>query len=114
MEFLRTALNWFGEFAGGIFDDIRQQVYYRTGSTGVLGFILLLFKKWYLIVMVPAITALYYIIQGLDSIGVIDNVETFVISHLNMVVDVAHYCTPKLFDRQAFLDCLNDPSPNGQ
>lgn len=109
MEFLRNALNWFGNFAGGIFEDMQRQVYYRTGHSGAFGVILFLFKKWYLIVMVPAVTALYWILKGLDDLGVIHSVETFVMAHLNSVVDVAHYCTPKIFDREAFLKCLDEP-----
>lgn len=110
MEFLRSALSWFGDFVGGIFQEVQTQLLYRTGSSGVLGFIILLFKKWYLIVIIPAITALYWIIKGLDDLGVIASVETFIGHHLDVVVDIAHYCTPKLFQREALLECLSDPT----
>lgn len=112
MEFLRSALGWFGDFLGGLFQDIRQQVYYRTGSAGVLGFILIIFKKWYIIVMVPAITALYWILKAFDDMGILDSVENFVVHQLDMIVDVARYCTPKLFDKEALIQCLNDPTPS--
>lgn len=109
MEFLRSTLNWFGNFAGGIFEDMQRQVYYRTGHTGAFGVILLLFKKWYLIVMIPAVTALYWILKAFDDMGILTGVENFVSGHLNSVVDVAHYCTPKILNKAAFLECLNDP-----
>lgn len=114
MEFFRNTFDWLGGFLGGIFDDIRRQVAYRTGSTGALGWILLIFKKWYLLVTIPAIVSLYWVLHGLEQAGILDRAENFISHHLEVVVDVSKYCTPHILNRQKFLECLDDPSSTGQ
>lgn len=110
MEFFRGAINWFGGFLGGLFEDIKRQVYYKTGSAGTLGWILLIFKKWYLLVTVPAIVSLYWVLHGLDQAGVLDSAEHFISYQLEIIMDVSKNCTPHILNKTKFGECLEDPS----
>lgn len=110
MNFFLGAINWFGGFFSGIFQDIKRQVYLRTGSTGALGWILLIFKKWYLMVMVPSIITLYWVLKGLDEAGILDGVENFVSFQLDIIMDVAKNCTKLILDKERFGECLEDPA----
>ena len=110
MNFFLGVLNWFGGFFSDIFQDIKRQVYIKTGSAGALGWILLIFKKWYIMVMVPSIVTLYWVLKGLDEAGILNGVENFISYQLDIIMDVAKNCTRHILDKDTLGECLEDPA----
>ncbi len=106
MNFFGATGNWFGRFFAETFQKLQREVYYRTGHSGAFGFIMAAVQKWYLLVMIPAVTALYWVIKGLDDAGILDNVYAFIQMHLEDVVRVAKECTPKITNIKSFYECL--------
>jgi hypothetical protein len=66
-----------------------------------------LMLKWYILVMVPAVTAAYYFFSHLEKMGVLDKVYNFIEYQLGMIVRITQECTPKILDISAYISCLN-------
>lgn len=64
------------------------------------------FTKWYIMMMVPAIVAAYFVISGLEEAGVIRKLEEMVRYHLMQAVYTARECTPKIVNLKEFISCL--------
>lgn len=72
-------------------------------------FIYGLMSKWYIMIMVTAVTVTFLIFKNLKDMGVIDAVEKNISSNLTDVKSVAQNCVPKMFNFGEFWECLKHP-----
>lgn len=65
--------------------------------------------KYYVMIVVAAITVMFWFFTGLKDLGVLQSIEEIVAQTLTDTKSVARYCVPKIFSFTDFWDCLNDP-----
>jgi hypothetical protein len=72
-------------------------------------FIYGLIAKWYMIIMIPAISVTFWILTGLSETGILGEIEKIVVKAVTESKSIARYCTPKILNFSDFWECLNHP-----
>jgi hypothetical protein len=62
--------------------------------------------KWYIMILVPTIIATYYVFSGLQSSGVLQIIENFTISKLQLVTRITRDCTPLILNLKQLFRCI--------
>ena len=65
--------------------------------------------KWYFMIAIASLVALFWVVQGLNQIGFIDYMYKSVVEVLDMSKAVAQNCTTKLGNVKDFWECLGNP-----
>jgi hypothetical protein len=71
-------------------------------------FIFGIFSNWYIFVIGAGISAAYYVLKGLQEIGVLDRVQNFIFPIITNSVKIAKDCTPLILDMGKMYKCLQD------
>jgi Protein of unknown function (DUF2670) len=72
-------------------------------------FIYGIIAKWYILVTISAILVLYWVLKGLQNLGILDAAFQILKNNLNLAKAIAQNCTPKIVHINSFWSCLSDP-----
>ena len=89
-----------------IYDILMNFLFLRDGRIGLIsGFMFAIFRKWYLMITVPAGLAAYYFISGNKELLL--RIEYFISNKLWIIVDAASHCSVRIININDFMDCVD-------
>jgi len=84
-----------------------QELSSRGAFTGMVFFVLNIFKNIYFLIAIPALIVTYRFIKILKEKGIIDRFEAIVTKTINSVLYISTDCFPLILDLKAMASCIN-------
>lgn len=87
-------------------------LFFKRVLTNPMGiFVYGILSKWYIIIMLAAVSVTYYVFKGLEESGVLTSIEHTIQAGLYDAKSVAQQCIPKITNLEETWDCIQNLKP---